>query len=58
MATKPLTAVQRRERKKIQVLIRDARRMAKESRSHCILSTAQFLDNLADVAEQYLKGLK
>lgn len=57
--TKPrLTAPQRARRKKIKVLITDARRMAKAYRSGCIVSTAQLFEDLADVAEEYLKEVK
>ena len=57
-STKRLTAVQRARRKKITALIRAARATAK---AQCLIARAgfaQLLDDLADVAEQYLKGLK
>lgn len=56
--TKPLTAAERVRRKKIRALIRDARVFAKEHRLRYELYTARLLDDLTDVAEEYLEGLK
>jgi len=45
-------------RKKIEALIRDAKETAERYRLQHLLNTANLLDDLADVAEKYLKGLK
>lgn len=59
MATKPrLTAVQRKSRKEVRGLIRDAREEARDCRASFLGDTARLLDDLADIAEKYLKGLK
>lgn len=57
-STKHLTAAQRARRKKIKALILDARVIANECYRHGRRETAQLLDDLADVAEKYLEGLK
>jgi len=53
-----LTAVERARRKKIKALIRDGRVLAKHHRVTYMIRAAGVLDDLADVAEEYLKGLK
>lgn len=59
MATKPLTAPQRARRKKIRGLIREAREIAVHLRSvNLYMDYARLLDDLADIAEKYLKGLR
>ena len=61
MATKPhLTAVERKKRKEIRELIREARGLARVCRSHTVsqMSPARLLDDLARVAEEYLKEVK
>ena len=60
-STKPhLIAVERARRKKIRELIREARGLARVCRSHTVsqMSPARLLDDLADVAEKYLKDMK
>lgn len=56
--TQTKTEITEARRKKIEELIRTARRIANVSRSHGIESSARLLDDLADVAEEYLKGLR
>ena len=59
MASKPrLTSVERKNRKEIRELIREAKQLAQSYRAGCVVSTARLLDDLARVAELYLKGLK
>ena len=58
MATKPLTAVQRKRRKKIRELVRTARIVARQYRSYHKLGASQILDDLADLAEKYLEEVK
>ena len=53
---KHLTAPQRARRKKIKVLIRTARIVARQYRSYHKLGASQILDDLADVAEKLLEG--
>jgi len=63
---KPLTAAQRKERKEIRELIRKARDITKIYHSRYSRRETQaickgfiiLLDDLADIAEKYLKGLK
>ena len=55
---KPLTAAQRKSRKEIREHIRDGRKAARNYQYQCRLQTARLLDDLANVAEKYLKGLK
>lgn len=59
-STKPrLTAVERARRKEIRELIRKAREVAVHLRSvNLYMDYARLLDDLAGVAEKYLKGLK
>ena len=45
-------------RKKIETLIKAARRMANVSRSSCNVSAARLLEGLADVAVEYVRGMK
>jgi len=56
---KPLTAKQRKSRKEIRELIGTARRIARIHLSHDLegyrIQTARLLDDLADIAEKYLK---
>ena len=61
MATKPRLTAQRKRRREIRELIRDARMSAKTYREEgCRMiwqvDNAQLLDDLAKVAELYLKG--
>lgn len=59
MVTKPrLTAPQRARRKEIRELIRDGRKTARNYQLQCRLQTARLLDDLADIAEKYLEGMK
>lgn len=55
---KPLTAVERRRRKEIRELIQRARDSAIHKRSYGLAFAARLLDDLADIAEKYLKGLE
>lgn len=56
MTTKPrLTAVERKGRKEIKALIREARIIAEKRRSYNYCEIARVLDDLADLAEKYLK---
>ena len=45
-------------RKKIEVLIEDARKKSKHCYIHGSTVTARLLDDLASVAQKYLDGLK
>lgn len=59
MATKHLTAAERARRKKIGELIREAREIVVHLRSiNLYMDYARLLDNLADVAEKYLRVVK
>lgn len=55
---KPLTAIERVRRKKIRAMIRESREAARNYQLQCRLQTARLLDDLAGVAELYLKGAK
>lgn len=52
---KHLTSVERKKRKEMRTMIRDAKRLAQSYRAGCIVSTARLLDDLARVAERYLE---
>ena len=53
-----LTAVERKRRKEIRGLIQRAKESASHSRLYGMEISARLLDDLADVAEKYLGGLK
>ena len=56
---KPLTAAQRKNRKKIRGLILKARALASNWRSDSMMSdVARLVDDLAKVAEEYLEVMK
>lgn len=57
-STKPLTAAERARRLKIKGLIREARISAMVCSRASMPTVAQQLDDLADVAEKYMEGLK
>ena len=63
--TKPkhLTAVERAKRRKIRALVSDARKEARIHRNPKLdhltdVSVSRLLDDLADIAEKYLKEIK
>lgn len=55
---KHLTAVERKKRREIRVLIHDAKKGAHSWRAVSKFWTADLLDDLAGVAEEYLEVMK